>query len=65
MEINNNLQNNLIESYTKGDSVAQQIAMKVMKDSTDQVEEMIQKLIIDKPQQVTPKTDSSTFEFIV
>jgi hypothetical protein len=65
MEINNSLQNNLIDTFTKGDSVAQQIAMKVMKDSTDQVEAMIQKLILDKPQQITPKTDNSTFEFIV
>jgi hypothetical protein len=65
MEINNNLQNNLVEAYRQSDGVAQQIALKVMKDSNQQVEDMIQKLILDKPVQVTPKYDTSTFEFIV
>lgn len=65
MEINNNLQNALVDAYKQNDNAAQQIAMKVMKDSNKQVEDMIQKLIIDKPLQVPPKTDKSTFEFIV
>jgi|GEM_PF-2083661 len=65
MEINNNLQNQLVETINQTSGVASQIAMKVMKDSTDQVEEMLRKLIVDKPVKVTPKTDYSTYEFIV
>lgn len=64
MEINN-LQNAMVEAYKKSDNVAQQIAVKVMKDSNSQVEEMIRKLIVDGPIQVPPKSENSTFEFIV
>jgi hypothetical protein len=56
---------NISQAINDTTNIQQTIAIKVLKDTLQQQQEMINQLISNSPVSVNPKSNNSTFEFIV
>jgi hypothetical protein len=58
------LETDILKSIENGNNILSVIGMKMIKQQQSMDEQLINMLIVNQPQQVTPKSDSSTFEYI-